>query len=146
VSTHPDSFVDELRARGLRATAARVAVYRVVAELPGHPDAEAIGAGARSRIGTLSTQAVYDTLHTLTGAGLLRRIEPAGSPARFETRVADNHHHVVCRSCGAAHDVDCIVGHAPCLVPGDAGGFVVDEAEVIFWGICPDCRASGGMV
>jgi Fe2+ or Zn2+ uptake regulation protein len=145
VSAHPDTFVDDLRARGLRVTAARVAVFRAVAELPGHPDAEAIGAGARARIGALSTQAVYDTLHTLTRVGLLRRIEPAGSPARFETRVADNHHHVVCRSCGAAHDVDCIVGYAPCLVPGDAGGFVVDEAEVTFWGICPDCQGSGVM-
>jgi Fur family ferric uptake transcriptional regulator len=140
-----DSFVDELRARRLRVTAARVATYRSVAELPGHPDAEAIAAGARALIGTLSTQAVYDTLHTLTRAGLLRRIEPAGSPARFETRVADNHHHVVCRSCGAAHDIDCIVGNAPCIVPGEAGGFVVDEAEVTFWGICPDCQASEGM-
>jgi Fe2+ or Zn2+ uptake regulation protein len=140
-----DSFEDELRTRGLRVTAARVAAYRAVAELPGHPDAEAIAARARALIGTLSTQAVYDTLHTLTRAGLLRRIEPAGSPARFETRVADNHHHVVCRSCGAAHDVDCVVGHSPCLAPGETGGFVVDEAEVTFWGICPDCQASKGM-
>jgi Fur family ferric uptake transcriptional regulator len=145
MSPNLDSFEDELRARGLRVTAARVAVYRAVAELPGHPDVEAIADGARALIGTLSTQAVYDTLHTLTRAGLLRRIEPAGSPARFETRVADNHHHVVCRSCGAAHDIDCIVGNAPCIVPGEAGGFVVDEAEVTFWGICPDCQASEGM-
>src|ERR1700694_4583999 len=135
VSPDLDNFVDELRARGLRVTAARVAVYRSVAELPGHPDAEAIAAGARGLIGTLSTQAVYDTLHTLTRAGLLRRIEPAGSPARFETRVADNHHHVVCRSCGAAHDIDCVVGNAPCLVPSEAGGFVGEEAEGIFWGV-----------
>lgn len=140
-----DTFVDELRTRGLRVTAARVAVYRAVAELPGHPDAEAIAATARALIGTLSTQAVYDTLHTLTRAGLLRRIEPAGSSARFETRVADNHHHAVCRSCGAARDIDCIVGHAPCLVPGDTGGFVIDEAEVTFWGLCPDCQANEGM-
>jgi Fur family ferric uptake transcriptional regulator len=145
MSPNLDSFEDELRARGLRVTAARVAVYRAVAELPGHPDAEAIADGARALIGTLSTQAAYDTLHTLTRAGLLRRIEPAGSPARFETRVADNHHHIVCRSCGAAHDIDCIVGHAPCLVPGETAGFVVDEAEVTFWGICPDCQASRGM-
>jgi Fur family ferric uptake transcriptional regulator len=140
-----DSFTDQLRARGLRVTAARVAVYRAVAQIPGHPDTEEIAAGARGLIGSLSTQAVYDTLHTLTRAGLLRRIEPAGSPARFETRVADNHHHVVCRSCGAAHDIDCIEGTAPCIVPGDAGGFVVDEAEVTFWGICPDCHASEGV-
>lgn len=139
-----DSFPDQLRAHGLRATAARVAVYRAVGEIGGHPDTEAIAVRARALIGTLSTQAVYDTLHTLTRAGLLRRIEPAGSPARFETRVADNHHHVVCRSCGAAHDIDCVVGKAPCIVPGGAGGFVVDEAEVTFWGICPECQASEG--
>jgi Fe2+ or Zn2+ uptake regulation protein len=136
-----DSLPDQLRARGLRVTAARVAVYRAVAEISGHPDTETIAARARALIGTLSTQAVYDSLHTLTRAGMLRRIEPAGSPARFETRVADNHHHVVCRSCGAAHDIDCVVGRAPCIVPGEAGGFVVDEAEVTFWGICPDCLA-----
>jgi Fur family ferric uptake transcriptional regulator len=137
-----DSFPDQLRAQGLRVTAARVAVYRAVEEITGHPDTEAIASYARALIGTLSTQAVYDTLRTLTSAGLLRRIEPAGSPARFETRVADNHHHVVCRSCGAAHDIDCVVGTAPCIVPGAAGGFVVDEAEVTFWGICPECQAS----
>jgi Fur family ferric uptake transcriptional regulator len=137
-----EALPDELRARGLRVTAARVAVYRSVAELAGHPDVETIAARARDLIGTLSTQAVYDTLHTLTGAGLLRRIEPAGSPARFETRVADNHHHVVCRACGAAHDIDCVEGAAPCIVPGDAGGFVVDEAEVTFWGLCPSCQGN----
>lgn len=130
----------ELRARGLRVTAPRLAVYRAVAETPGHPDVEKIAVRARAMIGTLSTQAVYDALRTLTAAGLLRRIEPAGSPARFETRVGDNHHHVVCRLCGAAQDVDCLIGEAPCLEPGHAGGFLVDEAEVTFWGICPDCR------
>ncbi len=135
-----DNFSDQLRVSGLRVTAARVAVYRAVAELPGHPDTETIAARARELIGSLSTQAVYDTLHTLTRAGFLRRIEPAGSPARFETRVADNHHHVVCRACGAAHDIDCIVGTPPCMVPGEAGGFVVDEAEVTFWGLCPECQ------
>jgi Fur family transcriptional regulator, stress-responsive regulator len=140
-----DTFVDELRARGLRVTAARVAVYRAVAEIGGHPDTEAIAAHARELIGTLSTQAVYDSLHTLTRTGLLRRIEPAGSPARFETRVADNHHHVVCRSCGATRDIDCAQGIAPCIVPDDAGGFVVDEAEVTFWGICPACQANEGI-
>jgi Fur family ferric uptake transcriptional regulator len=139
-----DSFVEDLRARGLRVTAARVAVYRAVAEIPDHPDTDAIASRVRALIGTLSTQAVYDTLRTLTQVGLLRRIEPAGSPARFETRVADNHHHVVCRSCGATHDIDCFQGVAPCIVPGDAGGFVVDEAEVTFWGICPACQASEG--
>jgi Fe2+ or Zn2+ uptake regulation protein len=140
-----ESFPDQLRAYGLRVTAPRVAVYRAVAEIAGHPDTEEIAARARGLIGTISTQAVYDTLHTLTRAGLLRRIEPAGSPARFETRVADNHHHVVCRSCGAAHDIDCVVGDAPCIDAGDTGGFVVDEAEVTFWGICPECQAREGV-
>jgi Fur family ferric uptake transcriptional regulator len=130
----------ELRERGLRITAARVAVYRAVAETPGHPDVEAVAARARKLIGALSTQAVYDTLHTLTRAGLVRRIEPAGSPARFETRVGDNHHHVVCRACGAAQDIDCVIGQAPCLTPDNAGGFLVDEAEVTFWGLCPACQ------
>ena len=130
----------ELRARGLRVTAPRIAVFRAVAEMTGHPDVETIAVRARAMIGTLSTQAVYDALHALTAAGLLRRIEPAGSPARFETRVGDNHHHVVCRVCGAAQDVDCVVGDARCLEPGEAGGFLVDEAEITFWGVCPDCQ------
>jgi Fur family transcriptional regulator, stress-responsive regulator len=132
----------ELRVRGMRVTAPRLAVYRAVAEAPGHPDVDAIATRARALIGSLSTQAVYDALHALTAAGLLRRIEPAGSSARFETRVGDNHHHVVCRVCGAAQDVDCVVGAAPCLEPSDARGFLVDEAEVTFWGVCPDCQAT----
>jgi Fur family transcriptional regulator, stress-responsive regulator len=137
-----EQLPDELRLRGLRVTAPRLAVFRAVAESGGHPDVDAIATRARELIGTLSKQAVYDALHTLSAAGLLRRIEPAGSPARFETRVGDNHHHVVCRVCGAAHDVDCVVGLAPCLTPDDAGGFMVDEAEVTFWGICPGCQAA----
>ncbi len=132
----------ELRTRGLRVTAPRLAVFAAVAETPGHPDVETIAQRARARLGTLSTQAVYDALGALTAAGLLRRIEPAGSPARFETRVGDNHHHVVCRVCGAAQDVDCVVGDAPCLTPSEAGGFVVDEADVTFWGLCPDCQVA----
>ena len=136
-----EQLPDELRARGLRVTAPRLAVFRAVAETPGHPDVEDVAARARALIGTLSTQAVYDALGALTAAGLLRRIEPAGSPARFETRVGDNHHHVVCRVCGAAQDVDCLVGGAPCLMPAESGGFVIDEAEVTFWGLCPDCQA-----
>jgi Fur family transcriptional regulator, stress-responsive regulator len=104
----------ELRARGLRVLASRLAVVRAAAETPGHPDVETIALRARGMIGTLSTQAVYDALHASTGAGLVGRIEPAGSPARFETRVGDNHHHVVRRVCGAAQDVDCILGDAPC--------------------------------
>jgi Fur family ferric uptake transcriptional regulator len=133
---------EQLRAHGLRVTASRLAVFRAVAETPGHPDVEEIGSIARSAIGTLSTQAVYDALRALTSAGLVRRIEPAGSPARFETRVGDNHHHVVCRVCGAARDVDCTIGKSPCLTPSDAGGFLVDEAEVTFWGVCPACQAA----
>jgi Fe2+ or Zn2+ uptake regulation protein len=141
VQTDLQHVADELRARGLRVTAPRLAVFRAVADTPGHPGVDAVAARARELIGSLSTQAVYDALRTLTAAGMLRRIEPAGSPARFETRVGDNHHHIVCRVCGAARDVDCVVGQAPCLTPSDAGGFLVDEAEVTFWGLCPGCQA-----
>jgi Fur family ferric uptake transcriptional regulator len=128
-----------LRAAGLRATAPRVAVLAEVAGGP-HLTVEQIAAGARRRLGAISTQAVYDALGALTGVGLVRRIEPAGSPTRYETRVGDNHHHVVCRSCGAIADVDCAVGDPPCLSPSDAGGFVIDEADVTFWGLCPECQ------
>jgi Fur family transcriptional regulator, stress-responsive regulator len=130
----------ELRARGLRVTAPRLAVYRAVADTPGHPDVESIAGWARRALGAVSTQTVYDALHVLTAAGLLRRIEPAGSPARFEARVGDNHHHLVCRVCGATQDVDCVTGDAPCLAPDDASGYLVDEAEVVFWGVCPTCQ------
>jgi Fe2+ or Zn2+ uptake regulation protein len=130
----------QLRDRGLRATGSRVAVYAAVAELPGHPDVQEVLAQVKAGGVSISTQAVYDCLAMLTGAGLLRRIEPAGSPSRYETRVNDNHHHVVCRVCGAAEDIDCAVGAAPCLEPGSAGGFAVDEAEVTFWGLCPACQ------
>jgi Fe2+ or Zn2+ uptake regulation protein len=133
-------LADRLRARGLKATAPRLAVLEAVADLEGHPDVDTIARHARARLGTLSTQAVYDNLRVLTELGLVRRIEPAGSPARFETRVGDNHHHVVCRRCGAAQDVDCVVGEAPCLNPSSVGGFLVDEAEVTFWGVCPSCQ------
>lgn len=109
-------------------------------ELDGHPDVESIAARVREDIGTISTQAVYDGLSVLAAAGLLRRIEPAGSPARYETRVGDNHHHVVCRVCGKAQDIDCAVGAAPCLDPSETGGFAIDEAEVTFWGVCPACQ------
>jgi Fe2+ or Zn2+ uptake regulation protein len=135
-----DELADGLRSRGLRVTAARLAVYRAVAELPGHPDVERIAAQVRGDLGTVSRQAVYDGLSLLTSAGLLRRIEPAGSPARYETRVGDNHHHVVCRGCGATRDIDCAVGVAPCLEPSDTGGFAIDEAEITFWGLCPSCH------
>jgi len=130
----------ELRSAGLRVTRPRVAVLAEVREHP-HSGADAIAAGARARLGSLSTQAVYDVLHACTESGLVRRIEPAGQPALFETRTADNHHHVVCRGCGRTEDVDCVEGLAPCLSPSGSAGFEIDEAEVVFWGRCPDCRS-----
>ncbi|MER8012209.1 MULTISPECIES: Fur family transcriptional regulator [unclassified Streptomyces] len=132
---------EELRGAGLRVTAARVALLETVRE-GDHLDVETIASGVRERVGHISLQAVYEALHALTGAGLVRRIEPPGSPARFEGRVGDNHHHLVCRSCGAVFDVDCAVGHAPCLTPSDDRGFALDEAEVIYWGLCPDCSSA----
>jgi Fe2+ or Zn2+ uptake regulation protein len=122
-------------------TAARIALLETV-RAGDHLGVEAIAAGVRDRIGHVSFQAVYDALHALTAAGLIRRIEPAGSPARFEGRVADNHHHVVCRSCGVVADVDCAVGEAPCLTASDDHGFVIGEAEVVYWGLCPNCSAA----
>ena len=136
-----EEIAEQLRHRGLRATTTRVAVLRAVSELEGHPDTDTIATRVRDTLGTISTQAVYDGLHAMTRVGLLRRIEPAGSPARYETRVGDNHHHVVCRACGAARDIDCVIGAAPCLEPDDFGGFLIDEAEVTFWGLCPQCQA-----
>ena len=138
----PTSRVDlaaAVRNAGLRVTAPRVAVLSEVTEGK-HVTADQIAQAVRDRVGTISTQAVYDVLGALTRAGLLRRIEPAGSPARYETRVGDNHHHVVCRTCGAITDVDCVIGERPCLSPADASGFVIDEAEVTFWGLCPTCQ------
>jgi Fur family transcriptional regulator, stress-responsive regulator len=133
-------LIRSLRERGLRVTSPRLAVLRAVSELHDHPSVDAIAARARERLGSISLQAVYDSLAALTAAGLLRRIEPAGSPARYETRVGDNHHHVVCRRCGAARDIDCVVGAAPCLDSPDVEDFQIDEAEVTFWGLCPDCQ------
>ncbi|GII75784.1 transcriptional repressor [Sphaerisporangium rufum] len=132
---------EELRAAGLRVTAARVALLETVRG-GDHLEAEAVAAGVRERVGHISLQAVYEALHALTAAGLVRRIEPAGSPARFEGRVGDNHHHIVCRSCGTVADVDCEVGEAPCLTASDDHGFVIDEAEVIYWGLCPGCSTA----
>jgi Fur family transcriptional regulator, stress-responsive regulator len=129
---------EELRGVGLRVTAARVALLETVRE-GDHLGVEAIASGVRGRIGHISIQAVYDALHALTAAGLVRRIEPAGRPPRFEGRVGDNHHHIVCRSCGVVTDVDCAVGAVPCLTASDDHGFSIDEAEVIYWGLCPDC-------
>ncbi|WSJ17648.1 transcriptional repressor [Nocardia sp. NBC_01327] len=127
-----------LRGVDLRVTAPRVAVLSAVHAHP-HSDTDSILRRVREALGTVSHQAVYDVLRALTEAGLLRRIQPMGSVARYETRVGDNHHHVVCRSCGAIADVDCAVGDAPCLTASDDNGFVLDEAEVIYWGVCPDC-------
>jgi len=137
-----DQIAAGLRDNGLRVTAPRLAIYRAVGELPGHPDVDSIVAHVRADIGAISVQGVYDGLRVLTRAGLLRRIEPAGSAARYETRVGDNHHHVVCRACGATHDISCSVGAAPCLDPSETGGFEIDEAEITFWGYCPTCQAA----
>ena len=133
-----------LRARGLRVTKPRLAVLEVLADSHGHLHVDEIAARVRTRLDSVSTQAVYDVLSALSRAGLTRRIEPAGSPALFEVRVGDNHHHVVCRGCGSVADVDCAVGSAPCLDPSDARGFEVDEAEVTYWGLCPACQAKRG--
>jgi Fur family ferric uptake transcriptional regulator len=134
------TIAEELRGAGLRVTAARAALLETVRN-GDHLGVEAIASGVRDRVGHISLQAVYEALHALTGAGLIRCIEPPGSPARFEGRVGDNHHHLVCRSCGAVADVDCAVGEAPCLTASDNHGYSVDEAEVIYWGLCPDCSA-----
>jgi Fur family ferric uptake transcriptional regulator len=135
------TIAEELRGAGLRVTAARVALLETVRD-GDHLGVDAIAAGVRDRIGHLSLQAVYDALYALTGAGLIRRLEPAGSPARFEGRVGDNHHHVVCRSCGVVADVDCAVGEAPCLTASDDHGFSIEEAQVIYWGQCPACSTA----
>src|SRR5690242_19505153 len=137
---HEIALHESLRRVGLRVTAPRLAVLMSVLGEGQHRDAEAIAAAARSRLGTLSTQAVYDNLHILEDAGLIRRIQPSGHPARYEARVGDNHHHIVCRVCGTTADVDCAVGAAPCLEPAADHGFIVQEAEVIFWGLCPQCQ------
>ncbi|MGW6646659.1 Fur family transcriptional regulator [Streptomyces iakyrus] len=132
---------EELRGAGLRVTAARVALLEAVRD-GDHLGAEAIASEVRGRVGHISVQAVYEGLHALTAAGLIRRLDPPGSPALYEGRVGDNHHHLVCRSCGAVADVDCAVGHAPCLTASDDRGFAVDEAEVIYWGLCPACSTA----
>ena len=129
----------QLREVALRVTDPRVAVLTEVHAHP-HADVETLSAKVRARLGSVSTQAVYDVLRALTDAGLVRRIEPAGSPARFEARVGDNHHHVVCRRCGEVADIDCATGSAPCLEASSTNGFEIDEAEVTYWGICPTCQ------
>jgi len=130
-----------LRGASLRVTAPRKAVLAAVHELP-HTDTDTLLSATRARLGTVSHQAVYDVLRALTDAGLVRRIQPSGSVARYEARVGDNHHHVVCRSCGEVADVDCAVGEAPCLTASDDAGFVIDEAEVVYWGQCPTCATA----
>lgn len=135
-----DSAADRLRGVGLRVTRPRLAVLRVLSDRQ-HVTADEVSGLVRNELGSVSTQAVYDVLRALTDSGLVRRIEPAGSPARFEVLRGDNHHHVVCRSCGAVADVACAVGHRPCLTASQDHGFVIDEAEVTYWGTCPGCSA-----
>ncbi len=130
--------VRQLRIHDIPVTAQRLAVMRAVSRQP-HATADAIAEDVRGEIGAISRQAVYNVLGLLSEKGLLRRIQPAGSPARYEDRTGDNHHHLVCRNCGKTVDVDCAVGHAPCLHAIDDAGFRIDEAEVVYWGTCPDC-------
>jgi Fur family ferric uptake transcriptional regulator len=130
-----------LRSHGIHVTAQRLAVLRATAACP-HSTADAIHDTARAEIGAISRQSVYDTLNSFTELGLVRRIQPIGSPALYETRVGDNHHHVICRECGHVTDVDCAVGHTPCLTASNSHGFAIDEADVTYWGICPTCHTS----
>ena len=134
-----NTSADLLRRHGVQVTAQRLAVLAAVSRHP-HGTADDVARAVRTEIGVISRQAVYDALAVLAEKGLIRRIQPAGSPARYEDRVGDNHHHLICRSCGRTVDVDCAVGAAPCLTPDDASGFTIDEAEVIYWGICPQCK------
>jgi Fe2+ or Zn2+ uptake regulation protein len=129
---------DLLRSHGINVTAQRLAVLRAVSERP-HSTADDIDKVVRARIGTISRQAVYDALTTFTDRRLIRRIQPAGSATRYENRVGDNHHHLICRDCNQMLDVDCAVGYAPCLTAADSSGYEIDEAEVIYWGRCPEC-------
>ncbi|WP_374728259.1 Fur family transcriptional regulator [Catenuloplanes atrovinosus] len=133
-------FAAQLRAASLRVTRPRMAVLAALRDHP-HVDTDTVISLVRADQPMVSHQAIYDVLRALTDAGLVRRIQPAGATARYETRVADNHHHLVCRSCGAIVDVECAAGQAPCLTASDDHGYVVDEAEVVFWGVCPDCAA-----
>ena len=144
----PPDLERSLRGAALRVTRPRLAVLAAVHAHP-HADTDSIIQAVRVQAvreghGEVSHQAVYDVLRALTDAGLVRRIQPMGSVARYEARVGDNHHHVVCRSCGAVADVDCAVGEAPCVTAADDAGYAIDEAEVLYWGRCPACRAAGG--
>jgi Fe2+ or Zn2+ uptake regulation protein len=138
----PPDPVEQLRERGIQVTAQRLAVFRAVSGQP-HITADAVADAVRAEIGAISLQSVYDALGILVSERLIRRIQPAGSPARYEHRVGDNHHHLICRICGRVVDVDCAVGAAPCLTASDDGGYEIDEAEVAYWGRCPDCVAHG---
>jgi Fe2+ or Zn2+ uptake regulation protein len=144
VPVNPDDVVvQELRAAGLRVTMPRQAVLTWLGRHP-HSTADAIAAGVREKFGALSLQAIYGVVRVSTEAGQLRRIEPAGHPARYERRVGDNHHHPVCRRCAQTTDVDCVAGKRTCLELADGHGFAIDEAEVVFWGLCPVCVAAAG--
>lgn len=137
----PIEPADLLRRHGLQVTAQRLAVLRAVSSHP-HTTADQVAEAAKAEIGAISRQAVYDALGTLVEKGVVRRIEPAGSPALYENRVGDNHHHLICRVCGRVADVDCAVGSAPCLTAVEDMGYEIEEAEVVYWGRCPDCRAA----
>ena len=130
-----------LREHGLQITAQRLAVLKAVSARP-HVTADELADDVRDRIGSVSRQAVYDALGILVEKGVVRRIQPAGSPARYEDRVGDNHHHLICRACGSTVDVDCAIGATPCLTAADELGYEIDEAEVIYWGRCPECQAT----
>jgi Fur family transcriptional regulator, stress-responsive regulator len=132
---------DRLRAAGMRVTSARLAILDAVRE-GRHPAADEVARVVRDRVGHVTLQAVYEALGAFTEAGLLRKIDFGAGPARYEGRVGDNHHHIVCRRCGSVADVDCVVGHAPCLEPAANLGYVIDEAEVTFWGLCESCQAA----
>jgi len=136
----PADPAELLRQHGIQVTAQRLAVLRAVSGQP-HITADGVAEVARAEIGAISLQSAYDALGVLVAAGLLRRIQPAGSPARFEDRVGDNHHHLICRDCGRVVDVDCATGAAPCLTASDDRGYEIDEAEVAYWGRCPECVA-----
>lgn len=142
-STNSADPAELLKEHGIQVTAQRLAVMRAVSRQP-HCTADDIEEIVRSEIGAISRQAVYDALGTLSDKGLIRRIQPARSPARYEDRIDDNHHHLVCRACGNTVDVDCSVGQRPCLHPSDDHGFTLEEAEVVYWGYCPDCRGAAG--
>lgn len=136
-----DDLETRLRAGGVQVTAQRIALLRAVDARP-HATADDLAELVREQIGAISRQAVYDSLGVLVDKGLIRRIQPAGSAARYESRVGDNHHHLICRDCGTTVDIDCAVGEVPCLTADDDHGFAIDEAEVIYWGLCPTCAPS----